>query len=152
MNDDRLDLRPAEDDDIEYVEALLAANGLPTAGVRSKPACFYVGYADDEPAGDEPIGLGGFEVHGAAGLLRSVVVEESARGRGWGTAICDALEAEAEATGIDALYVLTTTASGFFAGRGYDRVDRSDAPAAIRRTDEFAALCPASAVCMRKRL
>ncbi|WP_228434553.1 hypothetical protein [Natrarchaeobaculum aegyptiacum] len=51
---------------------------------------------------------------------------------------------------VDALYLLTTTAVDFFAARGYDEIDRADAPDAIRNTTEFADLCPSSATCMRR--
>jgi amino-acid N-acetyltransferase len=140
-------LRPAAPDDLADVERRLAAAGLPSSDVRSKPDCFYVARAD----GDR-VGVGGLERRGSDGLLRSVAVEPPARGRGVGTAICDRLEAEARGAGVDALYLLTTTAAGFFADRGYAEIDREDAPAAIRETTEFAELCPASASCLHKRL
>ncbi|MFC6823854.1 arsenic resistance N-acetyltransferase ArsN2 [Halopelagius fulvigenes] len=134
-------------DSLSYVETLLEANGLPSRDVRSKPDCFYVGYADGDA-----LGVGGVETYENSGLLRSVAVEESARGEGYGTALCDALEAEARDAGVGTLYLLTTTAAVFFAGRGYEELERADAPAEIRRTTEFEELCPASAVCMRKSL
>jgi len=138
-----------EADDLDYVEGLLARNGLPSGDVRSKPGCFYVG-----DAGDERVGIGGIERHGdgSVGLLRSLVVEETHRAAGVGTALCAALETRAAADGVDTLYLLTTTAAGFFAGRGYAGIEREDVPTPIRRTDEFDHLCPASATCMRKRL
>jgi amino-acid N-acetyltransferase len=48
------------------------------------------------------------------------------------------------------LYLLTTTAREFFAGRGYRAIDRADAPERIRGTTEFSDLCPASATAMVK--
>ncbi|MEF8840269.1 MAG: arsenic resistance N-acetyltransferase ArsN2 [Haloarculaceae archaeon] len=142
-----LTLEPAGEDTLPYVEGLLEANGLPSADVRSKPECFYLGYD-----GDERVGVGGIEVHGSAGLLRSVAVERSARSTGHGTAICERLEAAARDEGVGVLYLLTTTARGFFAERGYVEIERDGAPDAIRGTSEFADLCPATATCMRKRL
>jgi amino-acid N-acetyltransferase len=139
-------LEPAGDA-LEYVESLLERNGLPSADVRSKREWFAVAYR-----GPDRVGVGGVEVHGAAGLLRSVAVEQSARGEGVGTALCDALESEAAADGVESLFLLTTTAAEFFAGRGYEEIERVDAPDAIRQTTEFDELCPASATCMRKRL
>ncbi|WP_254769187.1 arsenic resistance N-acetyltransferase ArsN2 [Salinilacihabitans rarus] len=146
MTDATLTLRRA-DADLSYVESLLDANDLPSRDVRENPDCFYV--ASD---GDDRVGVGGIERYGADGLLRSVVVERSARGNGFGTALCEALEAEARADGVERLYLLTTTAAGFFAARGYAEVERADAPPAIRRTTEFDELCPATAACMRKSL
>ncbi|ELZ22816.1 N-acetyltransferase GCN5 [Haloterrigena salina JCM 13891] len=138
-------LRRADESDLPYVERLLSDEGLPSADVRSSPARFYVGYD-----GDERIGVGGLERYGTDGLLRSVVVERSARADGYGTALCAALERRARADGVETLYLLTTTAAEFFAERGYEYVERTDAPSAIRETTEFDELCPASAACLRK--
>lgn len=142
-----LTLEPADEETLAYVEDLLEVNGLPSSDVRSKPECFYVAYD-----GDERVGVGGVEVHGSAGLLRSVAVERSVRGQGVGTTICERLEAAAAEEDVGTLYLLTTTARGFFADRGYEAVDRSEAPDAIRGTTEFSDLCPSTAACMRKRL
>jgi amino-acid N-acetyltransferase len=138
-------LQPA-DDALGYVETLLERNDLP-ADVRSKPDCFYVA-----SAGGDRVGTGGIERYGTDGLLRSLVVERSYRGEGYGTAIRGALEAEARADGIETLYLLTTTAADFFAAAGYARIDRAEAPDTIRETTEFVDLCPASAACLRKSL
>jgi amino-acid N-acetyltransferase len=140
-------LETADEETLAYVESLLEANGLPSSDVHSKPECFYVAYD-----GDERVGVGGIELRGTAGLLRSVAVERSARGEGFGTALCERLEAVARAEDVEVLYLLTTTASGFFADRGYAETERTVAPEAIRGTTEFADLCPETAVCMRKPL
>lgn len=140
-------LRPAAEVGLAYVERLLRENDLPVDDVRSKPGSFYVGYD-----GDDPVGAGGVEVYGSEGLLRSVVVERAARGAGVGTALCEALETAAADAGVETLYLLTTTAAGFFEDRGYVRIEREEAPEAIRETAEFDSLCPATATCMRKRL
>ncbi|WP_440772136.1 arsenic resistance N-acetyltransferase ArsN2 [Natronorubrum sp. DTA28] len=147
MSGATLTLRRADERELAYVESLLDANGLPSADVRTAPAQFYVGYA-----GDERVGIGGLESDGTDGLLRSVVVEQSARGNGFGTALCDALERRARADGVETLYLLTTTAADFFSDLGYAELERADAPAPIRATTEFDELCPASATCMRKQL
>lgn len=146
MDGESLLLEPAGGD-LSYVEALLEKENLPSQDVRSKPECFYVGYA-----GGDPVGVGGVERYGRDGLLRSLVVERSARGNGFGAAICEGLEATARAGEVEALYLLTTTAPEFFATRGYTEIERSDAPQPIRRTTEFDELCPATAICMRKSL
>lgn len=143
---DALSLRPAADS-LDAVERLLAANDLPTADVRENPDCFYALFD-----GDRRVGVGGVEVHGDAGLLRSVVVPESARGDGYGAELCTRLEAVASEAGVDDLYLLTTTAAAYFAARGYATVDRADVPAAVRETTQFASLCPDSATCMEKSL
>ncbi|MFC3959508.1 arsenic resistance N-acetyltransferase ArsN2 [Halovivax cerinus] len=138
-------LRRADASSISRVETLLSETDLPTADVRSTPERFVLAFD-----GDERVGVGGLEPYGADALLRSLVVEESRRGSGYGAAICDALEDRARADGVETLYLLTTTAEGFFADRGYETVDRDSVPEVIRETPEFADLCPAAAVCMRR--
>jgi amino-acid N-acetyltransferase len=136
-----------DDETLPYAEGLLARNGLPSRDVRSKADCLYTGYV-----ADEPVGIGGVEVHGSDGLLRSLVVEESARGQGYGAAICEALETRAADQGVETLYLLTTTAAAFFADRGYAEIEREEAPATIQRTTEFDELCPETATCLTKSL
>ncbi|UPV99880.1 arsenic resistance N-acetyltransferase ArsN2 [Halorussus gelatinilyticus] len=147
MNDSTVTLRPADEDALSYVETLLERNDLPASDVRSNPDCFYVAYD-----GDEAVGVGGVERYGSDGLLRSVVVERSARGDGLGTALCDALERDARDSGVETLYLLATTAAEFFADRGYDEIERAAAPETIRQTTEFTDLCPDSATCMKRSL
>lgn len=142
-----VDLESASERQLADVESLLSANDLPAADVASKPDCFYVAYD-----GDDAVGVVGLEVHDGAGLLRSLVVRERVRGDGYGAAICDRMEARAREDDVDALYLLTTTAAGFFDARGYERVAREDAPSSLRETAEFAELCPDAATCMRKSL
>jgi N-acetylglutamate synthase-like GNAT family acetyltransferase len=62
------------------------------------------------------------------------------------------VERHARERGVRALYLLTTTAEKFFAGRGYRRVDREAIPDPIRSTREFADLCPATAAIMVKAI
>ncbi|SFH03170.1 amino-acid N-acetyltransferase [Halopelagius inordinatus] len=148
MSGATLTLREADDDEsLSCVESMLEETGLPSRDVRSKPDCFYAGYVDGDA-----VAVGGIEAYGTAGLLRSVVVAESKRGEGFGTALCDALEGEARAAGVETLFLLTTTAADFFADRGFAEIARSDAPDSVRATTEFEDICPATAVCMKKSL
>jgi len=142
-------LRPAADD-LADVETLLAETDLPSEDLRDGAGTFFVGVSEDDERAGGRVGVGGIENHGDVGLLRSVVVEPELRGEGYGTALCAALEGRARADGVDTLYLLTTTAADFFASRGYEQIERSAAPAAIRETTQFAQLCPDAAVCMRK--
>lgn len=145
--DEAVTVREADPDQLDRVVELLDANDLPTDDVPGALDHLVVARA-----GNEVVGTGGVEVHGRDGLLRSVVVEDSFRGRGEGATICDALEDDARREGVETLYLLTTTAAAFFRRRGYETVAREDAPSDIRETTEFADLCPASATCMAKDL
>lgn len=142
-------LERAEGGSLDRVEALLAANGLPHDDVRTAPAEFFLARANPDPG---VVGVGGVEQCGADGLLRSVTVADPHRGEGYGTALCAELERYARERGVERLYLLTTTAAAFFRRRGYETVPRADVPASLRSTTEFAELCPASAICMRRDL
>jgi amino-acid N-acetyltransferase len=58
--------------------------------------------------------------------------------------------ADAEARGIPALYLLTTTAERYFPRFGFEVVERAEVPDDVRTTAEFTSACPASAVVMRR--
>ena len=145
MSNATIRLEPA--DDLDYVERLLSEYDLPAGEVRSKPDCFFVAVQEGER-----VGVGGLEQYGTAGLLRSLAVEQSHQGEGFGTAICDRLEERARADGIEQLWLLTTTAAAFFRARGYEDGDRSEAPEEIQNTTEFSDRCPDTATCLRTSL
>lgn len=109
MSNPLLTIRKADRESIDRVESLLETNDLPYRDVRTKPRCFFIAYSDTEC-----IGTAGVEIYGSNGLLRSVVITDSNRGRGYGTALCKALEDYARTNGVEKLYLLTTTAAPFF--------------------------------------
>lgn len=101
---------------------------------------------------DAPQGVVGLELYPPAALLRSLAVAPAVRGRGVGSGLLADAEQYARRHDVKDIYLLTTTAERFFARAGYERVARESAPPAIRDTDEFATLCPATSALMRKRL
>lgn len=147
MTQPSITVRNAGEADIDRIELVLESNGLPYQDVRRKAECFFTVHSDTEF-----IGTAGVETYGSDGLLRSVVITEPNRGRGYGAALCAALEDRARTQGVERLYLLTTTAAPFFSRQGYDPIAREAVPASIRRTSEFTELCPDSATCMRKLL
>ncbi|RMH68300.1 MAG: GNAT family N-acetyltransferase [Gemmatimonadetes bacterium] len=96
------------------------------------------------------VGLEICDTHHA--LLRSLVVSPGARERGLGTQLVNTVEQYARRKGISYVFLLTTTASAFFAKHGYALIPREDAPDAVQQTAEFKNICPSSARCMFKRL
>ena len=94
----------------------------------------------------------GLEILEETGLLRSVAVDEAHRGTGLGKELVEAMEEHARKQGVQELYLLTETAEGFFAGLGYRKLSREDAPPGIAGTAQFAELCPASSCFMVKRI
>ncbi|GAA0634470.1 GNAT family N-acetyltransferase [Brevundimonas lenta] len=97
-------------------------------------------------------GYVGLEGEGRDLLLRSLVVLADLKAQGLGSRILTAAEAVARDLGGERLHLLTTTAEPFFARRGFVAADRASAPVAIRRTREFADVCPASAAYLTKDL
>ena len=145
----RTEYSNAVENDLEDIRSLLKQNDLPFEDISAQTLDGFVVFRD---ASGKLVGTGGVERYEHDGLLRSVVVHESARGTGLGKLITAAVERRAQAAGINAIYLLTTTAAEFFPRMGYSVFSRNDVPEGLQRSAEFASLCPASAVCMHKQL
>lgn len=139
---------PARRDDLDAVIALVQAAGLPAAGIAD---AFPGGYAVVRD-GTELVAVAGLEVHGDAGLLRSVAVAAPQRAGGLGRQLVEDRLHAAREHGLRAVYLLTTTAADHFRRLGFEDARREDAPAALQRSSEFTSVCPASATCLVKRL
>lgn len=134
-------IRPACPDDEPEVLALLQGAGLPVEGLADH---WGDGYAVAE-SGSRVVGAAGVEVHGAHGLLRSVVVSPAWRGRGLGERLVRDRVAWARARRLRSVVLLTTTAAGYFPRLGFAPTPRADVPVALQASAEFAHVCPASA-------
>ena len=139
-------VRPATPADLAAVERLLAESGLPLDGVREALPAFVVAQA-----GDDIVGVAGLECCVANGLLRSVAVHPDWRSYGVGRALVARVISDAEARGMDALYLLTTTAERYFPSFGFRPIPRDQVPEDIRETVEFREACPASATVMLRK-
>lgn len=137
-------IRRAAPVDAGPILALLTEAGLPTAGVVDHLGDFLVAEVEGRLTG-----VAGIERYGDAALLRSVAVDAAARGTGLGGRLTGrALEA-ARRSGARAVYLLTTTAEGYFPRHGFRRTDRSSVPAAVRGSVEFTTACPSTAAVMK---
>jgi protein-tyrosine-phosphatase/N-acetylglutamate synthase-like GNAT family acetyltransferase len=131
--------------ELAIIEALARENGLPTEVVREHfPDAYVVARRDGAV-----VGVAALEAHDASGLLRTVAVSSAERGRGTGLALTADRLAMAWANGLESVYLLTTTAEPLFRRFGFMDAERASAPATLTASPEFAALCPASATCMR---
>ena len=130
--------------DVSLVEDVLRRNHLPYEDISSKIDSLFIWRTNQDV-----IGIGGLELYERAGLLRSLVVEERFRGKGFGKKLCTELVGFGKLKGVSDIYLLTTTAEGFFRKNGFERVERKIVPEVIKHTTEFTSLCPSSAVCMR---
>jgi N-acetylglutamate synthase-like GNAT family acetyltransferase len=144
---DNLQLRAATAGDEQTLTALLAAEGLPAAEFAEGSTHFQV--IDD---GQTVIAAAGIESHGAAALLRSVVVAPAHRDQGLARRLTEHMARAARELGHEALYLLTMDADGYFAGLGFATMAREDAPEEIRGCRQFREQCPDSAVLMRRTL
>lgn len=142
-------VRPVRRVDWVRLRRMLKSADLPVQGVEAgAKGQFLVASSVDGLIG----GLVGLEIHDSYGLLRSLVVAEWAMGCGLGETLVRAIEVQAKARQAKGLFLLTTTAAGYFERIGYVRTERSVLPEPIRRSEEFTRLCPDSAVAMKKPL
>ena len=142
-------IRAARSDDLDVIKALLAENELPGTDVR---AALLSDFLVAEDASGAVVGSVGLERFGQSALLRSLCVARHVRNAGLGTTLLSCAEATARSAGVFELWLLTTSAAGFFRSMEYVEVDRCSAPAEVRRTRQFAQLCPANASCLKKQL
>ncbi|MEM1145541.1 MAG: arsenic resistance N-acetyltransferase ArsN2 [Pseudomonadota bacterium] len=136
----------------EEIGALLEAEGLPVSDLscvsdEAPNTQLYCARYDDKL-----LGVVGLEYHGASALLRSFAVAPVARRTGCGSLLVSFAEDQAIQRGVRSLFLLTTTASDYFARLGYVGLSRDEAPREIAATSQFSDLCPSSAAFMRKRL
>jgi amino-acid N-acetyltransferase len=130
------------------VKRLLDEAQLPTSDLTEAHLAHFLACGAD----DALEGVVGRELYQPVALLRSLAVAARSRGRGIGTTLLAEAERLARSQAVKEIYLLTTTAERFFARSGYERILRDAAPSAIRETQEFSSLCPASSAFMRKRL
>ena len=143
-----IDLRPARTAELDTILALLGAVELPVEDLDvAKLDAFVVAIE-----GDVCVGVVGLEIQESTALLRSLAVEPRYRSRGLGARLVHAIETEARARGVTALYLLTTTATTFFERVGYAAHDRDRVPPSIAATTEFSSLCPDTADCLWRDL
>ena len=140
-------IRQAAVDDWDRVADLLATSGLPLDGAREHATEFVVAERNGAL-----IGCAAVERHGTAGLLRSVAVAAFEREKGTGEALVERCLQVARESGITTVVLLTTTAERYFPRFGFETIDRSAVPDAVRDSAEFRGACPASATVMRIRL
>ena len=139
-----MNVRAATGRDVATAFEFLRQEGLPTADLTVSNLALV---AEDSSG---TLGVIGLDEFGGVGLLRSLVVRPSARGRGVGRSLATALERFAHGHGIREMWLLTMDADRYFAGLGFTVRNRDDAPDAIRGCEEFSTLCPTDAVLMSK--
>ncbi|WP_305042304.1 GNAT family N-acetyltransferase [Geoalkalibacter sp.] len=130
------------------ISALLAQGGLFHAdldGDRIKD--FLICRAEGQLAG-----VVGMEVRGEVGLLRSLAVAPSFRGRGIASLLLVRIERFAALQGVRRFYLLAQGAPDYFAARGYAPLPDAELPEALRDGALAQHLLAQGAVCLVKPL
>jgi amino-acid N-acetyltransferase len=139
-----LTLKLAINEELDKALKLLASNQLPTIDI-GKNVELYTVYDHQNL-----IGTIGLEAYDTEGLLRSFCLDFEVQNKGFGSQILTIFEGIIKEKGIHNLYLLTTTAKGFFEKNNYKIISREDVSEAIRQTAEFKGVCPSSAIVMKK--
>ncbi|AXY72555.1 GNAT family N-acetyltransferase [Paraflavitalea soli] len=126
---------------------LLQSQQLPVADLPLILTDFFVA----KDAG-KIVGVIGMERYGTLGLLRSMAVHPGYRNQHIAANLVQELEKRAESTGIQTIYLLTETASGYFTRKGFTILQRDQVPDAVKSSSEFSHVCPVSAMVMAKDL
>lgn len=136
-------IRAARADELSDIEDLLRRVRLPVEGIDR-----LAGLVTVADAAGQVVGSAALEPYDPAGLLRSVAVDPAFQGQGLGVRLTDATLSLARERQIERVYLLTETASAFFPRFGFRVIPRSEVDPAVRQSEEFARLCPDSAVAM----
>jgi len=127
-------IRRASPGDLPAILALLEDCSLPVEGVAEGLARFLV--AEDEGL---VVATAGIEMGSGSALLRSVAVDPVARGAGVGVEIVRQALRLATVSGAESVYLLTTTAAGFFPRFGFVPALRAEIDAKFPDSTETAA-------------
>jgi amino-acid N-acetyltransferase len=137
----------AREDDLAEVLQLLSDRHLPVDDVEHHIDTMVV--ARDA---DRVVGVAALELYAGGALLRSVAVDSAVQGRRLGHQLTEAALSIASERGMDAVFLLTTTAEHFFPRFGFERIARAEVPDSVQASVEFQSACPGSAIVMRKRM
>ena len=139
-----MNIDAARKGDLPEVLALLGASKLPVVGIDQHVPSMIVARETTTI-----VGCAAVEVYGETGLLRSVAVAPQWRGTGLGQRLTRAALELARARSVRTVYLLTTTAEGFFPRFGFVPISRAELDPALQQSAELRGACPATAVAMR---
>ena len=141
-----MNIVPASQNSFSAAVELLKKNNLPTEEINPGTQLFVI------EENDSVIGTIAVEYNFDVALLRSLSVCEQKRNSGIGQMLVAFIENYVQKQGVQSIYLLTTTAEGFFLKKGYESVDRNEVPDFIKNTKEFSIICSASSTLMKKEL
>jgi arsenite methyltransferase len=137
---EKADVHEATADEARHARALLERVGLPVDGWDDPRTRRWVLVHDARVQG--AIGV---EEHGGEALVRSLAVEPTLRGRGFGGALLAVATRDAARRGSAWLYGLTLTIPDWLTRLGFVEIERDRLPADLFASAELRGACPASA-------
>ncbi|MFK5856434.1 MAG: arsenic resistance N-acetyltransferase ArsN2 [Bacteroidota bacterium] len=140
-------IEPLIKSDIEKVKTLLVENNLPVNDIDKIAVQLFV-----VKAKNKIIGVIGIENYSTIGLLRSLAVSDNYKNLKIGAELVDYIIGYCSTNKMQELYLLTTTAEKYFVKFGFNIMERENIPDLIKKTSQFADICPASAIIMKKHL
>lgn len=141
-----MNIVPASQNSFPAAIDLLKKNNLPTKDINSGTQLFVV------EEGNNVIATVAVEYDYNNALLRSLCVSQEKRNSGIGKQLVDFIENYVKKQGVQTIFLLTTTAAGFFSKREYQIIHRSNVPEFIKNTKEYSVLCASSSTLMKKQL
>ena len=139
-------MRPAHLADMPAVRELLASGGLWDEPARDHQAPTFFVLRNEQGV----VGSVALEVLGDDAVLRALAVHPEARGAGYGWMLADMAVSQARWRGVRRIYLLTESASDFFAAKfGFRVVDRSTLSKAVAASETFSAAKGSGQVAMR---
>lgn len=139
----KTDIQLLKSSDLKAVIFLLKGLDLPIEDILTSSITFY----GLKEAG-ELIGCAGIEQFSTNALLRSVAIHKNYAQKGLGSKLIDELVKKARGLGIKQLFLLTTTAEGFFTRKGFSKTDRNLVPESVKASKEFSEICSSNALVM----
>lgn len=137
--------RTATIDDFNAIQALLMQHQLTVDGLAQHILHFEVVMDNNQL-----IGVAGAEHYFPFALIRSVAIDSQYQHRQLGKQLIETLLSKLNAEGFTTYYLLTETAPTFFSKLNFQIISRNEVPLVIQQTQEFATICPTSAIVMTK--
>ena len=138
-------MRPAHREDMVAVRRVLAVTSLEEPARDEQQGSFFVLRNEDGT-----VGCVSLEVLGNDAILRALAVDSKFRGAGYGWMLADMAVSQARWRGVRRIYLLTESASDFFAAKfGFRVVDRSTLSKQVGASETFTRAARAQQVAMR---
>jgi len=139
-------MRPAKRTDMAAVRSMLVEVGLVSEPARDEDFPGFFVLSNEQGI----VGSVALDVYGDDAVLRALAVSSEARGSGYGWMLADMAVSQARWRGVRRIYLLTESASDFFAAKfGFRVVDRSTLSKHVAASETFTAERGTNLVAMR---